>query len=157
MLVIRFLTNKQVFKSPSWYLTLTFWWKALKNMEKCGKRGKKYFFPLFYFILLKTNTNYAHMQNFIQIPQKMKTGVQNVIKSVKDTLPFWVFWKKSFSISEKKHFRFKLLSFWQSLFNCGKNDTHIDIVEKIILFFKIWGLKIVFLNFDPLMTPNAWR
>ena len=29
------------------------------------------------------------MQNFIQIPQKMKTGVQNVTKSVKDTLPFW--------------------------------------------------------------------
>ena len=60
MLVIRFLTNK---------------------------KGKKYFFPHF-FILLKRNTNDAHMQNFIQIPQKMKTGVQNVFKLVKDTLPF---------------------------------------------------------------------
>ena len=94
MLVMRFLTNKQVFKTPSWYLTQTFWWKALKNMEKCGKRGEKYFFPLFYFILLKTNTNYAHMQNFIQIPQKMKTGVQNVFKLVKVTLPFLIYRKK---------------------------------------------------------------
>ena len=68
------------------------------------KKGEKIFFPTFYFLLLKTITNYAHMQNFIQIPQKMKTGVQNVIKSVKDTLPFWVFKKKSFSISEKKTF-----------------------------------------------------
>ena len=52
------------------------------------KEGKNIFFHIF-FILLKTNTNYAHMQNFFQIPQKMKTGVQNVTKSVKDTLPFW--------------------------------------------------------------------
>ena len=56
-------------------------------MEKCGKRGKKYFFHIF-FISLKINTNYAHMQNFIQIPQKMKTGVQNVFKWEKCTLPF---------------------------------------------------------------------
>ena len=56
-------------------------------MEKCGKRGKKYFFPYFFFILLKTNTNDAHMQNFIQIPEKMKTGVQNVLKWVKCTIP----------------------------------------------------------------------
>ena len=42
--------------------------------------GKKYF-------LLKTNTNDAYMQNLIQIPQKMKTGVQNVFKLVKVTLP----------------------------------------------------------------------
>ena len=43
--------------------------------------GKKYF-------LLKTNTNDAYnMQNFFQIPQKMKTGVQNVFKLVKVTLP----------------------------------------------------------------------
>jgi len=60
--------------------------KGLKNIEKCGKRGKKYFLPYFYFILLKINTNYAHMQNFIQIPQKMKTGVQNVFKWEKCTL-----------------------------------------------------------------------
>ena len=36
----------------------------------------------------KRNTNDTHMQNFIQIPQKIKTGVQNVFKLVKDTLPF---------------------------------------------------------------------
>ena len=52
------------------------------------KKGKKYFFPLFYFCLLKTNTNDTHMQNFIQIPEKMKTGVQNVFKWEMGTLPF---------------------------------------------------------------------
>jgi len=57
-------------------------------MEKCGKRGKIFFFPYFSFFLLKTNTKYAHMQNFIQIPQKMKTGVQNVFKWGNSTLPF---------------------------------------------------------------------
>ena len=31
------------------------------------------------------------MQNFIQIPQKMKTGVQNVFKWEKCTLPFLLF------------------------------------------------------------------
>ena len=29
------------------------------------------------------------MQNFIQIPQKMKTEVQNVFKWENSTLPFW--------------------------------------------------------------------
>ena len=40
------------------------------------------------------------MQNFIQIPdpQKMKTEVQNVIKSVKDTLPF-----SDFTLGENLH------------------------------------------------------
>ena len=84
MLVMRFLTNKQVFKTPSWYLTQTF---GEKTFKKCRKRGKKIFFSIF-FILLKTNTNYAHMQSFIQIPQKMKTGVQNVFKWDNSTLPF---------------------------------------------------------------------
>ena len=88
MLVMRFLTNKQVFKAPSWYLTQTFGEKTLKNMGKCGKREKKYFSPYFFFILLKTNTNYVHMQNFIQISEKMKTRVQNVFKWEKCTLPF---------------------------------------------------------------------
>ena len=41
-------------------------------MEKCGKEGKNICSHIF-FILLKINTNYAHVQNFIQIPQKMKT------------------------------------------------------------------------------------
>ena len=59
-------------------------------MGKWGKRGGKYFFPYF-FILLKTNTNDAHMQNFIQIPHKMKTGVQNVFKWEKCTLRFLLF------------------------------------------------------------------
>ena len=27
--------------------------KALKNMEKCGKRGKKYFFPYFFLFYLQ--------------------------------------------------------------------------------------------------------
>jgi len=39
-------------------------------------------------IFHKINTNYAHMQNFIQIPQKMKTEVQNVFNWEKCTLPF---------------------------------------------------------------------
>ena len=34
MLVMRFLTNKRVFKTPAWNLTQTFGEKALKNMEK---------------------------------------------------------------------------------------------------------------------------
>ena len=63
MLVMRLLTNKQVFKA-------LFGEKGLKNMENVKKEGKKYFFPYF-FILLKINTNDTHMQNFIQIPQKM--------------------------------------------------------------------------------------
>ena len=42
-----------------------------------GKKREKIFFSTF-FILLKRNTNDAHLQNFIQIPQKIKTGVQNV-------------------------------------------------------------------------------
>jgi len=46
------------------------------------------FFPHIFFNLLKTDTNFAHMQNFIQIPQKMKTGVQNVFKWEQCTLPF---------------------------------------------------------------------
>ena len=58
MLVMRFLTNKQAFKAPSWYLTQTFWWKRFKKHGKMWKKGK--------------NTNYAQMQNFIQIPHKMK-------------------------------------------------------------------------------------
>ena len=49
---------------------------------------EKIFFSIFFFILLKTNTNDAHMQNIIQIPPKMKTGVQNVFKWEKCTLPF---------------------------------------------------------------------
>jgi len=56
-------------------------------MENMEKEGKNIFFHIF-FILLKTNTNYAQMQNFIQIPQKIKTGVQNVFKWEKCTLPF---------------------------------------------------------------------
>ena len=56
-------------------------------MENMEKEGKNIFFHIF-FILLKTNTNDADMQNIIQIPQKMKTGVQNVFKWEKCTLPF---------------------------------------------------------------------
>ena len=55
-------------------------------MGKKGGGGKYYFSN--FIILLKRNTNYAHMQNFIQIPQKRKTGVPNVFKLVKVTLPF---------------------------------------------------------------------
>ena len=40
----------------------------------------------FFLIFHKTNLNDAYMQNFIQIPQKMKTGVPNVTKLVKLTL-----------------------------------------------------------------------
>ena len=40
-----------------------------------------------FFILLGRNTNDAIMQNFIQISQKLKIGVQNVFKLVKDTPP----------------------------------------------------------------------
>ena len=36
-----------------------------------GEKWKKIFFYTF-FILLKRNTNDAHIQNFIQIPQKKK-------------------------------------------------------------------------------------
>ena len=71
MLVMRFLTNKQVFKAPSWYLTQTFWGKSFKKHGKMWKKREKIFFSTFVFILLKTNTNYAHMQNFIQIHRKM--------------------------------------------------------------------------------------
>ena len=81
MLVMRFLTNKQVIKASSWYLTQTFGGKALKNMGKCWKRGKKYFFPYFFFILLKTNTNDAHMQNNIQILRKMNPWIQKIWKN----------------------------------------------------------------------------
>ena len=87
MLVMRFLTNKQVFKAPSWYLTHTFWRKSFKKHGKIG--GEKGNFFSIFFILLKSNTKYAHMQNFIQIPQKMKTEVQNVFKWENSTLPFW--------------------------------------------------------------------
>jgi len=48
---------------------------------------KLFFYNIF--ILLQTNTNDAHMQNFIQIPQKMKTGVLNEAKLVKLTLLFF--------------------------------------------------------------------
>ena len=62
---------------------------ALKTHWKCGKN----IFLQFFFILLQTNTNDAHMQNFIQIPQKMKTGVPNEVKLVKLTLPFFKLFK----------------------------------------------------------------
>ena len=54
----------------------------------------KLFFSTF-FVLLKRNTNDANIQNFIQIPQKMKTGGQNVFKLVKDTLPFKLLFSNS--------------------------------------------------------------
>ena len=57
MLVMRFLTDKQVLKTPRWYLTQTFGEK-LKKHCKIGKKGKNIFFHLF-FILLKRNTNVA--------------------------------------------------------------------------------------------------
>ena len=41
-----------------------------------------------FFILLKTNTQGAQMQNFIQIPKKKETGFQDVFNLVKLTLPF---------------------------------------------------------------------
>ena len=47
-------------------------------MEKEGKNFVSDFFLL---------TNYAHMQSFIQIPQKMKTGVHNVFKWENSALP----------------------------------------------------------------------
>ena len=62
-------------------------------MENMEKEGKNIFFHIF-FILLKTNTNYAHMQNFIQIPQKIKTGVQNVFKW--EISPFM--WDRTFAL-----------------------------------------------------------
>ena len=51
MLVMRFLTNKQVFKAPSWYLTQTFWGKSFKKHGKMWKKGEKIFFSssFFYF------------------------------------------------------------------------------------------------------------
>ncbi len=53
------------------------------------EKGEKiFFFHFFILILLKINTNYAHMQHFIQIPEKMKTGVQNLFKWEMGTLPF---------------------------------------------------------------------
>ena len=42
MLVMRFLTNKQVFKTPSWY----FGEKALKNIEKWRGKNVPHFFFL---------------------------------------------------------------------------------------------------------------
>ena len=63
-----------MFKTPSWYLTQTL------------KKGRKK--NLLFFILLKRDTDDAHMQNFIQIPQNMKTGFPNVTKLVKLTLLF---------------------------------------------------------------------
>ena len=56
--------------------------------------------------------------------------------------------KKSCSILEKKSF--SVQSFWQSLFNCAKNYTHIDIVEKITLFSKFWVSKLDFWILTPL-------
>ena len=47
MLVMRILTNKQVFKAPRWYLAKNFWWKSLK---KYGTM-RKYFFPFFGILL----------------------------------------------------------------------------------------------------------
>ena len=81
-------------------------------MEKCGKRGKKYFFPYFLF--------YAHMQNFIQIPEKMKTGVQNVFKCEKCTLPF-------------KHFLFQI-------FLNMINMDNMSFIQIIQYFFKSYGI-----------------
>ena len=53
-------------------------------MEKQRKMGEgKYFFFRFFFL---KETNDAHIQNFIQIPQKIKTGVPNLFKLVKVTL-----------------------------------------------------------------------
>ena len=37
------------------------------------KKREKIFFSIFFFILLKTNTNDAHMQNIIQILRKMNS------------------------------------------------------------------------------------
>ena len=82
MLVMRFLTNKQVFKTSSWYMTQTFWWKSFK---KHGKRRGGGEFSTFLFYLKETQ-----MMPICKIsyPRKMKTKVQNVFKLVKDTLPF---------------------------------------------------------------------
>ena len=54
-------------------------------MEKWGK-VKEIFSTIF--VLFKGNTNDAHMQDFIQFPQQMKTGFLYVFKLVKLTLPF---------------------------------------------------------------------
>ena len=53
------------------------------------KKRENFFSHIFVFILLKININYAHMQNIIQIPQNMKTGVPNVFKWEISTLPFY--------------------------------------------------------------------
>ena len=56
MLVMKFLTNKQVFKAPSWYLTQIFGKKSFKktwqNVEKGGKNNFSHFF-IFFFTLNK--------------------------------------------------------------------------------------------------------
>ena len=59
-------------------------------MDKWGKRGKNEFLTIFLFYLgdFTQMMPIAHMQNFIQIPQTIKTGFPNVFKLVKLTLPF---------------------------------------------------------------------
>ena len=42
--------------------------------------GGKMFFSILFFILLKTNTNDAHMQNLIQILRKMSSKIQKIQK-----------------------------------------------------------------------------
>ena len=50
------------------------------------EKKEKIFYKFLKFFFFKRSTNFAHMQNCIQIPPKMKTGVTNVFKLVKLTL-----------------------------------------------------------------------
>ena len=53
------------------------------------KNVEKIFFPLFYFCLLKTNTNDTHMQNIIQILRKMNPWIQKIWKYYQSGKIWW--------------------------------------------------------------------
>ena len=77
------------------------------------KKGEIFFFFHFLFFLLKRNKNDVHLQNIIQIRQKMKTGIQNV--TMYPPSPFAFFAEMNLTTGSKndakfteKHFAKKL-------------------------------------------------
>ena len=85
-----------------------------------------------FFILLQRNTNDAHMQNFIQIPQNMKTGFPNVTKLVKLTLPFLKIKKNIFPTIFQKISLFQKKIGSRIFFQCSK--TIFNFKKNFILF-----------------------
>ena len=64
------------------------------------------------------------MQNFIQIPQKMKTGVQNAFKWENSTLPFWIKKKEK---DEKLYFYCTITQFSFQIFKTYSHKSMYPI------------------------------